>query len=65
MRIPDLKLFALSMKDLTNLSLLTFQGNFMDEEMMKWLVSGLISNHSVRFLDLSNNQINDNGYILI
>jgi len=40
---------------------LTLQGNFLDDEMMKWLVSGLITNHTIRNLDLSNNKITDKG----
>jgi hypothetical protein len=61
MRIPELKLFAMSMKDMNCLIDLTLQGNFIDEEMIKWLVSGLISNQSIIFLNLANNQINDQG----
>lgn len=61
MRIPELKLLSLAMKDMNCLIDLTLQGNFLDEEMMKWLISGLISNHTIVFLNLSNNHINDNG----
>ena len=61
MRIPELKLFVMAMKDMNYLIDLSLQGNFIDEEMIKWLVSGLISCHTISYLDLSHNQINDNG----
>ena len=61
MRVPELKLFVINMKDMTYLQDLSLQHNFIDEEMTKWLVIGLISNYSIMNLDLSNNQINDNG----
>lgn len=62
MRIPDLKVFALAMKDMNHLIELVIQGNFIDEEMIKWLNAGLISNHTVQMLDLSNNQLDDKAY---
>lgn len=61
MRIPSLKLLAIRMKDLTCLTDLTLQGNFIDEEMIKWLSSGLISNHTISYLNLANNEINSKG----
>lgn len=61
MRMVDLKHFAISLNTLNYLLSLTLQGNFLDDDMIIWLVSGLISNHSIRLLDLSNNKITDSG----
>ena len=61
MRIPSLKYFCLKIKDLNYLTSLTLQGNFVDEEMIMWLSSGLISNSTISYLNLSNNQINCKG----
>ena len=65
MRISDLKMFSVAMGDLNYLLSLTLQGNFIDDDMIKWLVSGLISNHTLRYLDLSNNKITEKGIIKI
>ena len=65
MRVNDLKQFSCMMGDLNYLLSLTLQGNFIDDEMLKWLISGLISNHTLRYLDLSNNKITEKGMIKI
>jgi Leucine-rich repeat (LRR) protein len=57
----DLKHFSISLNNLNYLLSLTLQGNFLDDDMIIWLASGLISNHSIRILDLSNNKITDSG----
>ncbi len=57
----DLKQFALALGDLNYLMNLTLQGNFIDDDMIDWLVPGLITNHTLRYLDLSNNKITDKG----
>ena len=58
----DLKQFSISLGELNYLLSLTLQGNYIDDEMVTWLVSGLICNHTLRNLDLSNNKISDKGY---
>lgn len=65
MRMSDLKQFSVSIGDLSYLLSLTLQGNFIDDDMLKWLVPGLISNHTLRYLDLSNNKITEKGYIIL
>lgn len=62
MRVTDLKYFSILMGELNYLLALTLQGNFIDDDMIKWLTSGLISNHTLRYLDLSNNKITEKGY---
>ena len=61
MQMGDLKQFAISLGELNYLLCLTLQGNYIDDEMVTWLVSGLICNHTLRSLDLSNNKISDKG----
>jgi hypothetical protein len=61
MRMIDLKQFSLALGELNYLLNLTLQGNFIDDEMVDWLVPGLITNHTLRNLDLSNNKITDKG----
>jgi Leucine-rich repeat (LRR) protein len=61
MRMVDLKQFSLALGELNYLLNLTLQGNFIDDEMIDWLVPGLITNHTLRNLDLSNNKITDKG----
>ena len=61
MQMGDLKQFSISLGELNYLLSLTLQGNYIDDEMVTWLVSGLICNHTLRSLDLSNNKISDKG----
>jgi hypothetical protein len=61
MKVPDLKKFSLLMGDLSYLLSLSLQGNIIDDDMVKWLVAGLITNHTLRYLDLSSNKISDQG----
>lgn len=63
MRIPDLKRFCIAITELSYFLSLTLQGNLVDDEMIKWLVPGLISNQTLRYLDLSSNRISENGVI--
>jgi hypothetical protein len=56
-----MKLFSLNLSEMNYLLSLTLQGNFIDDEMVKWLTAGLISNNTIRYLDLSNNYITDTG----
>ena len=63
MRIPDLKKFCLSITELSYFLSLTLQGNLVDDEMIKWLVPGLIANQTLRYLDLSSNKISEKGVI--
>ena len=49
--------------DLSYLLLLTLWGNLVDDEMIKWLVPGLITNQTLRELDLSSNKITEKGMI--
>jgi Ran GTPase-activating protein (RanGAP) involved in mRNA processing and transport len=63
--MTDLKQFSVAVGDLNYILSLTFQGNFIDDEMISWLIPGLISNHTLRTLDLSNNKITENGMIKI
>ena len=65
MRIPDLKKFCILITDLSYFLTLSLQGNLVDDEMIKWLVPGLITNQSLRHLDLSNNRITGKGMIKI
>ena len=65
MRIPDLKKFCILITDLNYFLSLSLQGNLVDDEMIKWLVPGLITNQTLRNLDLSNNRISDKGMIKI
>lgn len=63
LRVPDLKKFSILMSDLSYLLSLSLQGNIIDDDMIKWLVSGLICNHTLRCLDLSHNNITEKGMI--
>ena len=65
MRIPDLKKFCILITDLSYFLSLSLQGNLVDDEMIKWLVPGLITNQTLRNLDLSNNRITGKGMIKI
>ena len=65
MRIPDLKKFCILITDLPYFLTLSLQGNLVDDEMIKWLVPGLITNQTLRHLDLSNNRITGKGMIKI
>ena len=65
MRIPDLKKFCILITDLSYFLTLSLQGNLVDDEMIKWLVPGLINNQTLRHLDLSNNRITGKGMIKI
>jgi len=65
MRIPDLKKFCILITDLSYFLTLSLQGNLVDDEMIKWLVPGLITNQTLRNLDLSNNRITGKGMIKI
>ena len=65
MRIPDLKKFCILITDLSYFLTLSLQGNLVDDEMVKWLVPGLITNQTLRHLDLSNNRITGKGMIKI
>ena len=65
MRIPDLKKFCILITDLSYFLTLSLQGNLVDDEMIKWLVPGLITNQTLRHLDLSNNRITGKGMIKI
>ena len=65
MRIPDLKKFCILITDLSYFLTLSLQGNLVDDEMIKWLVPGLITNQTLRHLDLSNNKITGKGMIKI
>jgi hypothetical protein len=65
MRIPDLKKFCVLITDLSYFLTLSLQGNLVDDEMIKWLVPGLITNQTLRHLDLSNNRITGKGMIKI
>jgi Ran GTPase-activating protein (RanGAP) involved in mRNA processing and transport len=63
MRIPDLKKFCILITDLSYFLTLSLQGNLVDDEMIKWLVPGLITNQTLRHLDLSNNRITGKGMV--
>ena len=65
MRIPDLKKFCILITDLSYFLSLSLQGNLVDDEMIRWLVPGLIMNQTLRNLDLSNNRITGKGMIKI
>ena len=65
MRIPDLKKFCILITDLSYFLSLSLQGNLVDDEMIKWLVPGLIMNQTLRNLDLSNNRITGKGMVKI
>ncbi len=62
MRFTDMKKFAVAIGELDYIMNVSLQGNFIDDEMMKWLSTGLITNHTLRYLDLSNNKISEEGY---
>ena len=64
-RIPDLKKFCVLITDLSYFLSLTLCGNLVDDEMIKWLVPGLITNQTLRELDLSSNRITEKGMIKI
>ena len=64
-RIPDLKKFCILITDLSYFLSLTLTGNLVDDEMIKWLVTGLITNQTLRELDLSSNKITEKGMIKI
>ena len=64
-RIPDLKKFCISITELSYFLSLSLQGNLVDDEMIKWLVPGLITNQTLRYLDLSSNKITSKGMIKI
>ena len=59
MRIPDLKKFCILITDLSYFLSLSLQGNLVDDEMIKWLVPGLIMNQTLR------NRITGKGMIKI
>lgn len=61
MRFSDMKKFAIAIGELDYILNVSLQGNFIDDEMIKWLSTGLITNHTVRYLDLSNNRITEQG----
>jgi len=61
MRFADIKKFAISIGELDYLLNISLQGNFIDDEMMKFFSTGLITNHTLRYLDLSNNHLTENG----
>jgi Ran GTPase-activating protein (RanGAP) involved in mRNA processing and transport len=61
MRFADIKKFSISIGELDYLLNISLQGNFVDDEMMKWFSTGLITNHTLRYLDLSNNHLTENG----
>lgn len=63
MRVPDLKKFCIYITELNYFLSLTLQGNLVDDEMIKWLVPGLITNQTLRYLDLSSNKISEKGVI--
>ena len=65
MRIPDLKNFCILITDSSYFLSLSSQGNLVDDEMIKWLVPGLIMNQTLRNLDLSNNRITGKGMVKI
>lgn len=65
MRIPDLKKFCVLVTELSYFLSLSLQGNLVDDEMIKWLVPGLIANQTLRYLDLSSNQITERGMVKI
>ena len=56
-----MKKFSLAIGELDYLLNVSLQGNFIDDEMLKWLSTGLITNHTLRYLDLSNNKITEQG----
>jgi Ran GTPase-activating protein (RanGAP) involved in mRNA processing and transport len=60
-----LKKFCILITDLSYFLSLTLQGNLVDDEMIKWLVPGLITNQTLRELDLSSNKITQKGMIKI
>jgi hypothetical protein len=61
MRFTDMKKFAIAIGELDYILNVSLQGNFIDDEMIKWLSTGLITNHTLRYLDLSNNRITEQG----
>ena len=65
MRIPDLKKFCILISELPYFISLSLQGNLVDDEMIKWLVPGLITNQTLRNLDLSSNRITEKGMVKI
>lgn len=64
-RIPDLKKFCITITELPYFLSLSLQGNLVDDEMVKWLVPGLITNQTLRNLDLSSNKISEKGMVKI
>jgi len=64
MRFTDMKKFAIAIGELDYILNVSLQGNFIDDEMIKWLSTGLITNHTLRYLDLSNNKITEQGYLI-
>jgi hypothetical protein len=61
MRFSDMKKFAIALGELDYILNISLQGNFIDDEMIKWLSTGLITNHTLRYMDLSNNRITEQG----
>ena len=61
MRFADIKKFAISIGELDYILNISLQGNFIDDDMMKWFSTGLITNCTLRYLDLANNQLTENG----
>lgn len=61
MRFADMKKFAIALGELDYILNVSLQGNFIDDEMIKWFSTGLITNHTLRYLDLSNNRITEQG----
>lgn len=63
MRINSIKYLSIRLKDMNYLLDLNLQGNFLDDEIIKWLVPGLISNQSISYLNLSNNLLDSASVI--
>lgn len=64
MRFADIKKFAISIGEMDYLLNISLQGNFIDDEMIKYLSTGLITNNTLRYLDLSNNHLTEIGYFI-
>ncbi|CAM9783753.1 unnamed protein product, partial [Choristocarpus tenellus] len=65
MKISDASCLAKTIQQSTHLTSLVLQSNLIDDDLMRMLMTGLIRNDTITFLDVSHNKITNHGARLL